>query len=115
LDLTDLDITNCRLTDEQQTVLTFVERGHNILITGQAGTGKSFLVNEIVKQLRLHNKSVAVICSSGLSCTVYDNTAGLNASTVHSFYGLQTADLPNNCVIEREFYIMSFPCSVFTF
>ena len=71
-----------------------------MLMTGQAGTGKSFLVSEITKKLRRLNKSVAVISSSGMSCTVYDQS-GLNVSTVHSFYGLQTADLPHEQVVER--------------
>ena len=32
-------------------MLEVVERGHNVFITGQAGTGKSFLVKEIFRSL----------------------------------------------------------------
>lgn len=89
-----------RLNEEQKEVVEFVEKCHNMLISGAAGTGKSFLVKAIVKKLHELGKSVVVICSSGLSCTVYDNI-GLNVSTVHSHYGLQTADLPHENVIKR--------------
>ena len=44
-------IPPCRLTVDQREVLEVVERGHNVFITGQAGTGKSFLVKEIFRSL----------------------------------------------------------------
>jgi putative protein kinase ArgK-like GTPase of G3E family len=37
-------------------------RGHNILITGFPGTGKSFTVIELAKQLKAVGKNVVVIC-----------------------------------------------------
>jgi len=41
-----------RLTAEQRRILETAERGHNILITGQGGPGKSYLINRIVKSFR---------------------------------------------------------------
>lgn len=82
------------LTNEQQAVLETVRAGHNVFITGQAGTGKSFLVKEIVKSLRNDGKKVVILCASGIATTVYDDLGATSASTVHSFYGLGTADLP---------------------
>jgi len=77
-----------------------VESGHNIFITGQAGTGKSFLVKEIYKCFQRSGKKVKIVCSSGIAGTVY---ADLRTSvpTVHSFYGLQTADLPWRLLVSR--------------
>ena len=92
---------NYRLTDEQERILQFVESGHNLFITGQAGTGKSFIVKSIVHKLHRAKLNVAVVCSSGLSCTVYDGCE-FSASTVHSYYGLQTADLPWVNVVKRS-------------
>ena len=63
----------------------FVSAGHSLLITKQTGAGKS---TEASGKLR----KVAVVCSSGIACTVYGS--GL-ASIVHSLYGLGTADLPS--------------------
>ena len=66
-------------------MLNIVREGHNIFITGQGGTGKSFLVKEIYKELTRSGKRVAIICSSGIAGTIYDG----HASTVHSFYELK--------------------------
>ena len=77
------------LTPGQAEVVSIACKGHNLLVTGQAGTGKSTVVNEII----------ASVCSSGLSCTVYE--PGL-PSTVHSHYGLGTAELPWRKLVERS-------------
>ena len=42
---------------------------------------------------------MGIVCSSGISCQVYDR--GI-ASTVHSFYGLMTADLPWRQLIDQS-------------
>ena len=42
---------------------------------------------------------MGIVCSSGISCQVYDS--GI-ASTVHSFYGLMTADLPWRQLSDRS-------------
>ncbi|KAL9967257.1 hypothetical protein ACROYT_G025442 [Oculina patagonica] len=87
------------LTDEQKQPVKTALAGHNLLLSGQAGTGKSFVVDEMVKELRRCGRKVVVVCSSGISCSVYGD--GVKSSTVHSFYGLQTADMPSQMVVER--------------
>ena len=79
------------LTLEQTEVFQFAKSGHNLLVTGQAGTGKSRVVNAIPDDCQQCGLRVSVICSSGIACLVYDPGV---ASTVHSFYGLDAADLP---------------------
>ena len=69
-----------RLNSEQELALRVVQTGHNALITGKAGTGKSFLVQEIFKSLVRSGKRVRIVCSSGIAGTVYTE---MNASTVH--------------------------------
>ena len=78
-----------------------------MLLSGQAGTGKSYVVNGLVKQLRSLGRKVVVVCSSGISCSVYGD--GVKSSTVHSHYALQTADMPSGMVISRA---ISMPHSV---
>lgn len=63
--------TPCRLTDDQKEVLEVVERGHNVFITGQAGSGKSFLVKDIFRSLVRRGIRCAIICPSGIGGTVY--------------------------------------------
>ena len=36
------------LNPEQREIVTFVQKGHNALITGQAGVGKSEVVRHII-------------------------------------------------------------------
>ena len=68
------------LTSEQAGNFQFSRSGHNILVTGQAGTGKSRVVNVIRDDCRQRRLKVAVICSSVIACQVYDRGV---ASTVH--------------------------------
>lgn len=92
--------TPCRLTDDQKEVLEVVERGHNVFITGQAGSGKSFLVKDIFCSLVRRGIRCAIICPSGIGGTVYDEL-GVKVGTVHAYYGFQTADLPWTLVVEQ--------------
>ena len=88
------------LTSEQYRILNAAIGGHNLLITGQGGTGKSTLVLAIYNSLQNNGNKVEVICASGIATTVYDNTK-IRPSTAHAFYGLRTADLPCNLVVYR--------------
>ena len=78
--------------------MQFATSGHNLLLTGQAGAGKSRVVGSILQKCKSKNLRVAVLCSSGIACKVYP--PGI-ASTVHSYYGLGTADLPSRKLLER--------------
>ena len=87
------------LNAEQEEALQFVSAGHNLLITGQAGVGKLRLVMSVILDCESRNLKVTVICSSGIACTVYGSVM---ISTVHSHYGLGTADQPSKLVLERS-------------
>ena len=89
---------NANLTEEQEEIFQFARNGHNILITGQAGTGKSWVVNCIRDDCKQRGRKVALICSSGVACQVYERGV---ASTVHSYYGLGAADMPSDMLIAR--------------
>ena len=85
-------------TKEQCEILEFARSGHNILITGQAGTGKSTIVNAIREDCKQRGLKVALVCSSGIACHVYER--GI-ASTAHSYYALGAADMPSEKLILR--------------
>ena len=87
-----------KFTEEQAEILQFAQNGHNILITGQAGTGKSTIVNAIRDDCKKRGLKVDLICSSGIACKVYERGA---ASTVHSHYALGAADMPSELLISR--------------
>ena len=92
-------IFRIQLNRDQQEILKFAAEGHNLLITGQAGVGKSEVEKRIIATLNERGRTVGIICSSGIACQVYDRGV---ASTVHSFYGLMTADLAWRQLIDRS-------------
>ena len=72
-----------RLSHGQAEVVRLACKGHNFLVTGQGGTGKSAVVREIISNLQAAGKNVSVACSTGIACTLYDASV---ACTVHSYY-----------------------------
>ena len=70
---------------EQESAVKIASEGHNLLLLGFPGTGKSFVIKEIFKNLSDQGKKVQITCSTGIACQVYP---GLKACTVHQFLGL---------------------------
>ncbi|XP_028417370.1 ATP-dependent DNA helicase PIF1-like [Dendronephthya gigantea] len=87
-----------RLTGEQLNIVNFAKSGHNLCIFGQAGVGKSTVVQEIRRSMQEEGKWCQIVCASGIACGAYDGYA----KTVHSHYGLQIAELPQNLLLERS-------------
>ena len=88
-------IARVYLSDEQRMVLNLVtEERKSVFFTGSAGTGKSVLLREIIKTLRVKHRTqpdrVAVTASTGLAAC---NVGGV---TLHSFagIGLGKEDIP---------------------
>ena len=94
-----LAVFRIQLNDYQQRIVDFAAEGHNLFITGQAGVGKSEVVKRIMVTINARGRNVGIICCGGIACQVYDHGV---ASTVHSFYGLMTADLPWHQLIDRS-------------
>ena len=86
------------LTNEQLDILRFTESGHNVCIFGRAGVGKSTLVKAIRQKLTERGLKCEIVSSSGISCDLYNGLA----KTIHSHYGLMTAELPSHLVIKRS-------------
>lgn len=85
------------LTDEQQKSIDAALTGHNMCIFGRAGVGKTTVVQKIKKVLASKGVNCQIICPSGVSCDAYEGVA----ATVHSYYGLQTAEMPIDILIQR--------------
>lgn len=71
---------------DQKTCLDTVIAGHNLLLVGQAGTGKTYTIQKCVNQLRSMGKNVALTCYTGIACLQYQ---GLHPMTLHKFAGLE--------------------------
>lgn len=72
------------LSEEKKIALQLVEKGNNILITGGAGTGKSFLLNFIRKNFK--EKNIAITASTGIAAV------NISGSTIHSWLGIGLAN-----------------------
>lgn len=57
-----------------------------MLLTGAAGTGKTYLLNEFIRRSRRRGKHVAVTATTGLAAT------HLNGSTIHAWSGIGVYD-----------------------
>lgn len=60
--------------------------GHNVYLTGSAGTGKTYLINEYIEYLRLREVAVAVTASTGIAAT------HIGGQTIHSWSGIGIKD-----------------------
>jgi len=66
----------------QQQALKILKSGANVFLTGSAGTGKTFLLNQFISYLRKSKVSVGVTASTGIAAT------HLNGRTIHSWSGI---------------------------
>jgi hypothetical protein len=70
----------------QQDALDILKLGHNIYLTGQPGSGKTFLLNKYISYLKENNRGVAITASTGIAATHMDGV------TIHSWSGMGIKD-----------------------
>lgn len=70
----------------QQEALAILESGQSVLLTGAAGTGKTYLMNEFIRRAKRRRKSIAVTATTGLAAT------HLNGATIHAWAGIGVHD-----------------------
>ncbi|MDE6677449.1 MAG: AAA family ATPase [Ruminococcus sp.] len=67
------------LNPEQKLFFEKMRNGENVFITGNAGTGKSFLVNAFREYCKVNEKKIAVTAPTGIAALNVDGV------TLHSF------------------------------
>lgn len=76
---------------DQELALAILLSGRSAMLTGAAGTGKTYLLNNFIVQARKRGKKVSVTATTGLAAT------HLGGNTIHSWSGIGVSDhLPNN-------------------
>ncbi|HEY5442280.1 MAG TPA: HRDC domain-containing protein [Candidatus Saccharimonadales bacterium] len=70
----------------QDEALDILKLGHNVYLTGAAGSGKTYVLNQYIKYLRQNNIVVGVTASTGIAAT------HMNGMTLHSWAGLGMGD-----------------------
>jgi ATP-dependent DNA helicase PIF1 len=83
------------MNDEQNKAFDAVVKGKNIFLTGPAGTGKSFVINEIKQWAITHKKSFAITALTGCAAVL------INGRTLHSTLGLGLGDKPIDFLINK--------------
>jgi ATP-dependent exoDNAse (exonuclease V) alpha subunit len=71
---------------DQSTALKILQSGTNVFLTGSAGTGKTYLLNQFIQTSREHGIPLAVTASTGIAAT------HLGGMTIHSWSGMGIKD-----------------------
>ena len=67
---------------KQAKALGILKSGKNVFLTGSAGTGKTFVLNQYIDYLKERKIAVAVTASTGIAAT------HMNGMTIHSWAGI---------------------------
>ncbi len=70
----------------QTEALTILKTGKNIFVTGAAGSGKTYVINQYIQYLRSHNISIGITASTGIAAT------HMGGVTIHSWSGIGISD-----------------------
>ena len=86
-------------SDEQQLCFEKYLNGENLFITGPGGSGKSFLIKNIVKHAETNNKNIKVCALTGCAAILLE----CKATTLHMFSGIGFANKKNDEIVEELF------------
>ncbi|MBI4080568.1 MAG: AAA family ATPase [Candidatus Levybacteria bacterium] len=70
----------------QNEALDILKLGHNVYLTGPAGSGKTYLLNQYIAYLRSHQIPVGITASTGIAAT------HMGGVTIHSWAGMGIKD-----------------------
>ncbi|TSB23645.1 AAA family ATPase [Psychrobacter sp. YGAH215] len=70
----------------QSSALNILKTGQNVFLTGSAGSGKTYTLNQYINYLRARRVPVAVTASTGIAAT------HMNGTTIHSWSGIGIKD-----------------------
>lgn len=90
----------------QDQAFQILTMGKNVLLTGAAGSGKTFLINRFITYCHEHSISVAVTASTGIAAT------HIGGMTIHSWSGMGIRDTLSDDEIDdlvsREYLVKRF-------
>jgi len=74
----------------QEQAINYLKSGRNIFLTGSAGTGKTYVLNQYIHYLKARKIPVAVTASTGIAAT------HMNGMTIHAWAGIGVKDQLNS-------------------
>lgn len=67
---------------KQSTALAILKTGQNVFLTGQAGAGKTYVLNQYINYLKARQVPIAITASTGIAAT------HMGGVTIHSWSGI---------------------------
>ena len=78
----------------QNTALNILKTGNNVFITGSAGTGKTYLLNQFIFYLKSRKIAPTIVAPTGIAAS------HLQGQTIHSYFSLGIRDFVDSYYIE---------------
>ena len=89
---------SCNFSEDQQIAFDAFKNGENVFVSGPGGSGKSYLIKEIVKYCKGQGKNIAVCATTGCAALLLE----CNATTIHSWSGIGIANAEDQQIIFRS-------------
>lgn len=80
-------VNGIQLSSDQTKTLSHICNNNICIISGYAGSGKSFSTQAVISMLKDNNKSYALIAPTGKAAKVLTDYTGIKAGTIHRFLG----------------------------
>ncbi|WP_343594504.1 AAA family ATPase [Acinetobacter sp.] len=80
---------------KQETALNLLKAGENVFLTGSAGAGKTYTLNQYIQYLKARKVSVAITASTGIAAT------HMNGMTIHTWAGIGIKDYLSDDDLKR--------------
>ena len=71
---------------KQEEALNLLKTGKNVFLTGSAGTGKTYVLNQYIRYLKARKIPVSITASTGIAATHLEGT------TIHAWSGIGIKD-----------------------
>ncbi|MSR71242.1 MAG: helicase [Candidatus Taylorbacteria bacterium] len=79
----------------QLEALDILKIGHNVYLTGSAGSGKTYVLNQYINYLKSHGVGVGITASTGIAAT------HMGGTTIHSWAGIGIKDSLDEYEIDK--------------
>ena len=79
----------------QDEALRILKSGHNVFLTGAAGSGKTYLLNAYIQYLKARGVNVGVTASTGIAAT------HMEGITIHSWAGIGLLRTASDAEIQK--------------
>ena len=89
-----------RLSSEQEYALQAFQENHNLFITGPGGTGKTLLIQHLVRDAKNRGKKYQVCALTGCASLLLN----CNARTIHSWSGIKQCKGENEKIISNVLF-----------